>query len=255
MKKIMTSFLTIGAIATFSYMYLEANRNRLLHHTLDFPTLPKAFDGYRLFFISDVHRRSISNSLLSSIGHCDAVIIGGDFTERTVPLQKVEANLQKLTQLADVYFVWGNNDVEADQEKLVALFDKYHVHMLENEVIDLNQEDERIQIVGVKALDKPLDHYSFYKKVESPFTILVSHFPLVREYLPEEHPFSLLLAGHTHGGQIRLFGWGLEDLGSLTQKKQLTTLISNGYGTSLLPLRLGAKSETHLIQLRNSSSN
>ena len=59
----------------------------------------------------------------------------------------------------------------------------------------------------------------------------------------------LSVAGHTHGGQIRFGSWGIQDLGSFEKNENTAKLISNGYGTTKLPLRLGAKPECHIIEI------
>ncbi|KGA99178.1 hypothetical protein AJ85_13305 [Alkalihalobacillus alcalophilus ATCC 27647 = CGMCC 1.3604] len=254
MKKTLLTLIGLGASATLAYMYYEANQNRVLKQRLSFKDLPSSFDGYKIFFISDVHRRQLDSKMIDALkGECDLVIIGGDFVESTVPMARVEENILKLKQLADVYFVWGNNDVEVDVRKLTELFDKYNVHVLKNEQVKIQKGTAEIVLFGVDELDKPIDHLEVYSQLSAEaFTILISHFPIVESYLPNEHPFSLLLSGHTHGGQIRLFGLALEKLGTIKTDGSLTTLISNGYGTSILPLRLGAKSETHLLELKKS---
>ena len=58
-----------------------------------------------------------------------------------------------------------------------------------------------------------------------------------------------MLAGHTHGGQIRIGKYGLQEKGSFRMKQGRAKLISNGYGTSTLPLRLGAAPECHVIEI------
>ena len=60
---------------------------------------------------------------------------------------------------------------------------------------------------------------------------------------------SLMLAGHTHGGQIRIGKLGLLEKGSFQIDGGRAKLISNGYGTSTLPLRLGARPECHIIKI------
>ena len=64
-----------------------------------------------------------------------------------------------------------------------------------------------------------------------------------------------MLSGHTHGGQIHLFGFRPYERGRLKRENDLTILISNGYGTTGVPLRLGAKAETHLINNSERDSN
>ncbi|MFP3813646.1 serine/threonine protein phosphatase, partial [Bacillus sp. SIMBA_005] len=59
----------------------------------------------------------------------------------------------------------------------------------------------------------------------------------------------LMIGGHLHGGQIRVGPYGVHPQGSYRQREGVMTLVSNGYGTTLLPLRLGAKPECHIIDI------
>lgn len=68
--------------------------------------------------------------------------------------------------------------------------------------------------------------------------------------IQKHHHIGLVLSGHTHGGQIRLLGLGLKEKGSMREiKDDMYMLISNGYGTTGLPLRLSAPAQTHIITL------
>jgi len=80
-------------------------------------------------------------------------------------------------------------------------------------------------------------------------TILVSHNPEIHHQIQEADGIDLILSGHTHGGQIRFGRFGLCEIGGTGTVYKAPYLISNGYGTSKLPLRLGARPETHLIKL------
>lgn len=84
------------------------------------------------------------------------------------------------------------------------------------------------------------------------FRILVSHNPQIQRKIGHEHGIHLMLSGHTHGGQIRIFGFGPYEKGRLVSEPDRTILISNGYGTTGVPLRLGARAETHLLMLKPS---
>ncbi len=84
---------------------------------------------------------------------------------------------------------------------------------------------------------------------EKGFRILVSHNPAIASSLTAEDEIRLILSGHTHGGQIRIFGFGPYELGGIKQKNGITVMTSNGYGTTGVPFRLGAKPETHLLTL------
>ena len=56
-------------------------------------------------------------------------------------------------------------------------------------------------------------------------TILLSHNPDVIYYVDEESKVDLILSGHTHGGQIRLFNFGMYELGGLKEKRQIPLLL------------------------------
>ena len=115
------------------YMFKEAHADRVLFQELAFSHFPKSFGDVKIFFISDIHKRKITNKLIDQVkGKVDLVIIGGDLLEKAVPLERVEENIKKLTEIGIVYFVWGNNDYEADQRILDALLLKYGVKILDN---------------------------------------------------------------------------------------------------------------------------
>ena len=59
-----------------------------------------------------------------------------------------------------------------------------------------------------------------------------------------------MLGGHLHGGQLRLGPIAMYPHGSKKKKKGVPTLISNGYGTTLLPFRFMAKPECHMITIK-----
>ncbi|MFC0297998.1 hypothetical protein [Geobacillus jurassicus] len=67
--------------------------------------------------------------------------------------------------------------------------------------------------------------------------------------MKDEHHISLLLSGHTHGGQIRLFSFGLYEKRGLKWRGRTALFTSNGYGTIGALLRLGAPAEAHLITI------
>ncbi|MCM3713632.1 metallophosphoesterase [Halalkalibacter oceani] len=240
-----------GAVLVF-YMITEAFRTRVRHHQLSFGQLPAAFDGFRLFFISDIHRRRLPDPLIETIrGNVDLVIIGGDLCEKGVPLARIEDNLRRLASLGPCVFVWGNNDEEVGAQQLRRLLARHHVIELVNSCKVITRGADQLFIGGVDDIGHKRDDLSQVNaQSEEGFAVLVSHYPDIVDVLPHDHPFSLILSGHTHGGQIRIFGWGLEEKGQMKHRPGYVHLISNGFGTSTLPLRLAAPAETHLIQLR-----
>ena len=208
-----------------------------------------------LFFISDIHRRKIADSIISKInGKADLIIIGGDLTERGVPFSRVKTNILMLTKIAPVYFVWGNNDHEVDTLILKRILSECGVEILANKAVKYQSKgSEFFYLLGVDDMAKDFDRLELALRDsdKSGFKILISHNPEIIHKIQPEHNIHLVLSGHTHGGQIRFLNYGPYEIGGVKQVGRTFLLVSNGYGTTALPLRLGAKSETHLITVKN----
>ncbi|PLR99773.1 metallophosphoesterase [Bacillus sp. T33-2] len=254
------AFITIVlfAVSLLVYMYIEAHSNRILFHQLFFPDFPESFGEVNIFFISDIHRRTVSDTIISEAkGKADFVVIGGDLTETGVKLKLVEENIDKLRLIGPVYFVWGNNDYDEDAHELDALLLNKGVKILDNTAVRFESESGDILVlIGVDdvALYRDRLDLALLDAGSQGFKILASHNPQIIKQVSPEHHIRLLLSGHTHGGQIRIFGFGPYEKGGIRQAGSTTVLVSNGYGTTALPLRLGAKPETHLISIKHKSS-
>lgn len=238
-------YFIVSIVIIISYMIVTAHRNKLVSHTI---TAPLSKD-FTLFFISDVHNRTINQNMLAKVGTVDAVIIGGDFCDKRTPLTKVEKNIKRLAACGKVYFVWGNNDRELEEAQLRALYQRCGVTIVENNAIPLT---DKLWLSAIE--DTSSRNYSFeqaFAKVPShSYTIFVSHNPAVFPRVIGTYPMHLALAGHWHGGQIRFGKLGVRPKGRYQVIQGVPTLISNGYGTTLVPLRLGALPEAHIITLQ-----
>jgi predicted MPP superfamily phosphohydrolase len=86
--------------------------------------------------------------------------------------------------------------------------------------------------------------------------ILVSHYPDHFTRFPSNT--GLMLAGHTHCGQVRLFGWapvtnsayGQKYVCGLARERGNTLIVTAGLGTSIIPFRLGAPPDIWLVEVR-----
>ena len=252
-------YLFFGAVLAIAilvlYMWKTAILNRVLYQELFFSDFPDGFKDVKLFFISDIHRRLVTDRLIEEvIGKCDLVVIGGDIRESGVPIGRVEQNLLKLKELGPLYFVWGNNDYEGDYHELDATLLKHGVKILDNTAVSFeSKKGQRLDLLGIDDISEERDRLDLALEDcedEKGFRILVSHNPAVQSQLKPEHRIRLVLSGHTHGGQIRLFGMGPYKLGGIKINGDSLYVTSNGYGTSTVPLRLEAKPETHLFTLK-----
>jgi uncharacterized protein len=236
------------------YMWFEAHRNKVIYTNLMFVDFPKSFGKISIFFISDIHRRKVSEKIINEIkGKADFVVIGGDLTEKGVPFARVTENIRRLKEIGPIYFVWGNNDYEVDFHQLDALLLQEGVKILDNTAVAFeSKEGEKVVLLGVDDISKRRDqlHLALLDAGEEGFRILACHNPQIVYKIQEMHRISLVLSGHTHGGQIRFFKFGLYERGGIYKRNQTTMIVSNGYGTTAVPFRFGAPAETHLITIR-----
>ena len=244
---VLWTLLAVG-ILFLCYMWLLAKGNDVLRHLLH---LSGESEQIRFFFISDSHARPISRKLILKVKErIDFVLIGGDFADQRTPLVQIEANLKKLKQLGPIFFVWGNNDREVGEQTLLELFHRYGVTVLNNDAIQLPFANN----VWLSAIDDTSSKYNIPKALEKCPTdaniIFVSHNPKIfKRVLPHVTPV-LMLGGHLHGGQIRVGKYGMQPHGYYRKENGVQTLVSNGYGTTLVPLRLGAKPQTHVVTVK-----
>ncbi|RYM05378.1 metallophosphoesterase [Sporolactobacillus sp. THM7-7] len=246
-------FFFSAACCLLVYMFLEARMNRLLRINLAIDNLPEAFDGSTIFFISDIHRRRVSGRLLGQLDRRpDIVVIGGDLTEKGVPMARVRDNVASLVSLGPTLFVWGNHDWEADAGQLRHLLSEYDVTILDNETRIVRRKGGTINFSGIDDVTTErdnLDQALAGREAGAP-TLLFSHNPEVQKKLDARMDIAYVISGHTHSGQINLFGFTLMEKGGVKVHPFGTIIISNGYGTTKLPLRLAAKPDALLLTLR-----
>ncbi len=244
--------ILLAGILLLATMYGLARRNTINVHKV----FQSKEDGKQLtiFFISDIHNRYIQDKMLSKVDvKIDVVIIGGDLADKRVSIMKLLENIHRLQRWGSpIYFIPGNNDHELIEASIVDLLYQEGVHVLSNRDVDLSL-DGRLSCT-LSGMDPyylvPRRHSSLVKDADN-FQILTVHDPMVFQHMNEEDKgrFELILTGHTHGGQIRFLGFGPFTRGGWFEQQGYSLLISEGYGTSLLPLRLGTRAECHVIEI------
>jgi predicted MPP superfamily phosphohydrolase len=236
-------------------MLYEAFMNKVVKQELQFSAFPASFGKVTIFFISDIHRRVIADKIISEVkGKVDIVIIGGDLAEQGVPMERIKKNVKKLSSLGPAYFVWGNNDYEIDYHELVAALEEQDIKILKNaSVVFESDVGDKITLLGVDdpTLNRDRLDLALMDTEQKSFKMLASHNPEIIKKIIPDFGIRLVLSGHTHGGQIRIFGLGLYERGNIKKINQTMLLNSNGYGTTSIPLRLGAPAECHLITIKS----
>lgn len=241
--------------------------SRVRTYKFSHPDVPAAFDGFRIAFISDLHYKSLFKEKglenlvrLLNDQRADVLLVGGDLHEGCEYVAPVVSALAAVKVPMGIYVVLGNNDYEACYADIVRQLEAHNIHLLEHRVDTLKRDGAEILIAGVR---NPFD---LQKNGVSPtlalspddFVILLMHTPDYAEDVAITNT-DLVLAGHTHGGQVTLFGlyapilpshYGQRFRGGLKRNSQgIPMIITNGLGTSNRNIRMFAPSEVVVIEL------
>lgn len=255
-------------LGTFGWMKFEAYGYRVLEDTVESDKIPTSFQDYRILFMTDIHRRKLSEKRLRELDlKPDCILLGGDITEKGVPWSRVRRNLEMLCRIAPVYAVLGNHDLMAGSQSVEELINDTGAILLKDKTLMLNNNGESIALSGIMQPATRKHPYSSFKghTQKGQYHIVLVHDPI---WIQGKTNISadLILSGHTHGGQIifpllgavRLEGFykkysaGWYNLPQKTSSlhPNVRLLISTGFGTSHISLRLGCPSVFHLISLQ-----
>lgn len=237
------------------YMFKQALENNILYHDV---SLMGERESVSLFFISDVHLRKINDNMIRKIDRkIDAVIIGGDFADKRTPINRIYENIELLQSIGPVYFVWGNNDREVGETNLRNIFNETNVTIIENDATFIPTLHNSFWLSAIDDTSTKNTQFkqAFKKCGEEDPVIFISHNPEVFSYVRKNYKAAMMMGGHLHGGQIRFGPYGIHPHGSFSMREGVATLISNGYGTTAIPLRFGAKPQCHVIDLHFEKAN
>ena len=233
--------------------------------TLQSAQIPEAFEGLKIVYVSDLH--GDSSLALSRIDRLvkklnaekpDLLLLGGDYADDEGRAYEALRRISKVKTTYGILGVRGNHDFGYDLDKVMR---ECGVTPCTNTGFWIEKDGARIRVAG-------LDDYQFGERDfrdaagdagEEDYVLLLSHNPLSISALSEAEAslVDVALCGHTHGGQITFLGlWGpLGDrlLPAFTpqwvKRAGVTTLYSNGIGTTALPFRFMAPPQYHVLTL------
>ena len=261
---------TVGSLIPGYAVFVEPCTITIVEYEIASENLPSAFDGTRIALVTDIHHGSrLSYNLLDKIVGMtikqspDLILLGGDYaTERPKQLTECFAKLSELDAPLGVYAVLGNHDCWNMPLMRKAIHDA-GIELLANNVVWLEKEGDQILLTGIKDFwtDQPLMTGMRPELAQSRFSILLSHNPdYYDKMVPEDRDcFDLMLSGHSHGGQITVFGFYAP---IKTTRAKYTTghvkpgngrtniIISNGIGTGGLPIRFFARPQIVIVTLK-----
>lgn len=242
--------------------------------TIVSPRLPAGFDGLKIVQLSDLHLHHISRAYRTAIDvirreRPHLVVITGDLVDRPEQTVACIAFLSELRAVAGVpvVVVPGNWDHRAFPTKrsIAAWYKRLQaetrIRVLANQNVVLRRHGDRMWLVGTD--DPYFGHAdldaSFKGVPDTAFALVLTHAPEAFEELAQRPAARLVLAGHTHGGQVRLpfigavrvpsrygtrFARGLFKLGDTL------FYVNAGMGMSHLPIRFLCRPELTVLTLK-----
>lgn len=272
-------FLGVAGLAFYSGE-LERHWIEVTHRDIFLRGLPDAFEGMRIAQLSDIHMDDFTepfflHQAIDRINtlHPDAVLLTGDFVTAGGWAEKIShgaawqcASLLGGLLSKPLYAVLGNHDHDVGAKKVADALTAHGITVLRNACAPIERAGGRIWIAG---LDDPLVGHpdpdlaipQHIRNVPNEPVILMCHGPDYADYLVE-HPagqsVSLMLSGHTHGGQIRLPLVGALVLPPMGRKfiegwfqlNHMQLYVNRGIGTIGVPFRLDCPPEVSLLTLR-----
>ena len=231
--------------------------------------IPKDFDGFRILFVADTHYPSLfTTTTLHSLGAVideiapDAMLLGGDYQEGCDYVAPLFDTMMRKRPRYGTYAVLGNNDLERCTDTIKTLMSSHGITLVEDTSVMIRKGMSHIVVAGVHNSFKGSEEAispTLRQKADD-FVILLTHTP---DYAEDQDITNadVTLAGHTHGGQVTLFGAFAPITGSRYGQRFLKGLNYNtagqpvitttGIGTSRRAVRLFAPSEVILITLHS----
>lgn len=245
-----------------------------------------AFNGLKIVLISDIHggsRGATAEKIRQIVRrtneqNADLVVLLGDYVSENydseyslkMPMAEIADNLRGLKAKYGVFAVLGNHDGFYGDEDVRAQLNRIGYRVLENDIVFIEKDNQKLRVLGIKDQLKIKDWYGFSgelkgiveKNEQSGDLIALEHSPDILPVITGASSISkdlkLILAGHTHGGQIRFpvigspivsSGYGQKYAFGHVKDNNVDMFVTSGIGESILPLRFLVPPEIAVLKI------
>lgn len=274
-KKVRITFVAIlFLVGCFFFWALMVEPNRLILHreVITIDKWPKELDGLKIAVLADIHAGAwcIDDQKLRLIVERtnqlqpDMIVILGDYmTGNGTFRHRVEPEvfgpvLKDFHAPLGVYSVLGNHDWWWDGPRVRRGLEACGIRVLDDEVLEVKGRGRSVWLAGLADLWTRPQHIdeTIAQVPQDQTVIALTHNPDIFPRLPERVP--LLLAGHTHGGQIRF-----PIVGTIVEPSTFGFVrghffennhhlfVTTGIGNSIIPLRFGVTPEIVLLTVKS----
>ncbi len=268
-KLILGIITLVGISLIFIVGYVNASTPKVKNLDITINKSNSDFDTLNVVAVSDIHLGTMVNHtktkrLIKIINDLnpDLVLIGGDIIDDNLNVVKyydLLTHFKDIEAKYGVYSCMGNHEYLSRAYTDLAYFEENGIHILKDTTIKI---DDKFYIIGRDDIEgesisgkKRKSLYELTKDIDFNLPVfLLDHQPYKLDETTK-HGIDLQFSGHTHNGQFWPLNFitGLlfeEDWGYL-KKKDTHFYISSGYGTAVVPLRVGNNSEIVNFKISN----
>lgn len=189
-------------------------------YTIKDTNLPSDFDGLKIVHFSDLHyNRALNitklNKVVKEINNInpDIVVFTGDLIDKDSNLTdndyiELSNILNNINAKYGKYAILGNHDIGEYKDSVIKTYINSNFTFLDNNHdIIYSKNNERIFIGGISPITNntlDINKTLNVENIDSDYKIILIHEPDITDDIVKNYQVNLILAGHSHNGQIRL---------------------------------------------------